>query len=125
MEKLFLSKIRQKETPLIPVWIGGVFCVLETGLTKNSVYLLSGLLAHLICVMDVNQLDCGDVVTQKTGYCLDIYTLSEETGGVCVPEIVYGVAGNVPVDQAVDVMWSAVMRQAAVYIEDALFHVLA
>ena len=72
--------------------------MLETGLTQNSVYILSSLLAHLIRVMDVNQLDRGDVVAQEAGYGLDIYTLSEETGGVGVPKVVYGVAGDVPVN---------------------------
>ena len=110
--------------PPIPVWIGGIFYVFKTGLTKNSVYIFSGLLAHLIGVMDVNQLDRGDIIAQEAGYGLDVYARGEETGGVCVPEIVYGVAGDVPVDQTVNIVRSAVMRQAAVHVEDALFQVL-
>lgn len=84
--------------------LGMFFCVFETCLTKNPVYILSSLLAHLIGVMDVYQLDRGDVITQKTSYGLDIYPLGEETGSICVPEIGYGVAGKVPVNQAVDVV---------------------
>lgn len=36
-----------------------------------------------------------------------------------MPEIVYGVSGDTPIDQAVDIVRSAVMRQAAVHVEDA------
>ena len=79
-------------------------CVRNMFNQKSGLYILSSLLAHLIGVMDVYQLDRGDVITQKTSYGLDIYPLGEETGSICVPEIGYGVAGKVPVNQAVDVV---------------------